>query len=273
MQAYFGSEFRSSREFPFYNLDTHYHSCYSSANMDLTSRQIAIIKAIVEEYTRTAEPVGSVTLEQKYRLGVSPATLRNEMAELVEKGYLSKPHASAGRIPSPQAIKLYVNELMQEKNLSVAEEVAVRERVWENRNDPSALLNEATRILSDRTKALSIACVDPRNLYHHGYAYLLDFQEFADLDLTRQVFALLDQYSRMADIFGRGMGTDPIHLLVGDELGNEILRPVSFLYADIQIGERRGTIGIIAPYRQTYSQNIPMLRYVANLVNQVAEDW
>ena len=64
--------------------------------MDLTDRQIHIIKTIVEEFTLTAEPVGSVTLENKYRLGVSPATLRNEMAVLENKGFLSQPHASSG---------------------------------------------------------------------------------------------------------------------------------------------------------------------------------
>lgn len=241
--------------------------------MDLTSRQIAIIRAIVEEYTQTAEPVGSVTLEQKYRLGVSPATLRNEMAVLTKKGFLNKPHASAGRIPSPLAIKLYVNELMQEKNLSVAEEVAVREKVWENRTEPDALLKEATKILSERTKSLSVAIIDENHVYHHGYANLLDFQEFFNLEVTRQVLMIIDQHARLFEIFDRGLGNDPIHLLIGDELGYETLKPVSCLYADIQIGDKRGNIGIIGPYRQIYERNIPVLRYVANLVNQVAENW
>lgn len=238
--------------------------------MDLTPRQIAIIKAVVEEYTKTAEAVGSVTLEQKYRLGVSPATLRNEMAYLTDKGFLTKEHSSAGRIPSPTAIKLYVNELMQEKELSVAEEVAVREKVWENRLNSTDLLQEATRVLADRTKTLSVAIVDDNNVYHHGYANLFDSAEFYDIDLARQVLSIIDQYTRLSDIFGRGLGSDPIHLLVGDELGYDTLKPISCLFADIQIGDRRGSIGIIAPFRQSYERNIPLVRYVANLVNQIA---
>jgi heat-inducible transcriptional repressor len=241
--------------------------------MDLTNRQIAIIKAIVEEYTKTAEAVGSVTLEQKYRLGVSPATLRNEMAHLTDKGYLAKSHASAGRIPTPLAIKLYVNELMQEKNLSVAEEVAVREKVWESRSELNVLLKEATKILSERTKSLSVAVLDQDHVYHHGYANLLDFQEFFNLDITRQVLIILDQHTRLSEIFDRGLGNEPIHLLIGDELGYDTLKPVSCLYADIQVGDKRGSLGIIGPYRQIYERNIPVLRYIANLVNQVAQDW
>src|ERR1700704_3591954 len=101
---------------------------------DLTQRQIEILKQIVKEYIDTANPIGSETLEKKYDLGVSPATIRNEMTEMVRKGYLSKPHTSAGRIPTSKALKLYVNELMKEKDMSVAEEVEAKEKVWDVRD-------------------------------------------------------------------------------------------------------------------------------------------
>ncbi len=98
---------------------------------DLTTRQIDILKNIVREYIDTAEAVGSETLEKKYDLGVSPATIRNEMAEMIKLGYLSKPHSSAGRIPTSKAIKLYINELMKEREMSVADEVATKEKIWD----------------------------------------------------------------------------------------------------------------------------------------------
>ena len=79
----------------------------------LSARQIKILKHIIDEYIETAEPVGSLALEKKYNLGVSPATIRNEMAYLVDLGYLKQPHTSAGRIPSSSAIKLYINEMMR----------------------------------------------------------------------------------------------------------------------------------------------------------------
>src|SRR5438309_11217045 len=98
---------------------------------DLTQRQIDILKSLIEEYITTADPVGSETLEKKYSLSASPATIRNEMVRLTELGYLKKPHTSAGRIPTPQGMKFYVTQLMREKELSVAEEVAVKEKVWD----------------------------------------------------------------------------------------------------------------------------------------------
>mgnify|MGYP001581264605 FL=1 len=237
----------------------------------LSDRQIQIVKAIVEEYTDTGEAVGSHTLDTKYRLGVSPATLRNEMAELENKGFLSKPHTSAGRIPTSTAIRFYVNELMKERDLSVAEEVAIKQRVWDHRSDSRNLLKEATHVLAERTKTLSIAAIDNGDVYHAGYSNLLSTSEFYDIDLFREVLAILDEQSRLFDLFHRAVSDEPIHLLVGDEMGYTRLQPVSCLFADIQIGQHRGSFGIIASNRQHYEQSIPMVRYIANLINQLAQ--
>ncbi len=237
----------------------------------LTDRQIQIIKAIVEEYTDTGEAVGSQTLDSKYRLGVSPATIRNEMSELEEKGYLSKSHSSAGRIPTSTAIKFYVNELLKERDLSVAEEVAIKQRVWDHRFDSRDLLREATKVLSERTKSLSLASIDNGDVYHAGYSNLLNTSEFYNIDLFREILILLDEHQRVTDLFHRALGDEPIHLLVGDELGYARLQPVSCLFADIQIGGQRGSLGIIGPNRQQYDHIIPMVRYVATLINQLAQ--
>lgn len=239
--------------------------------MDLSDRQIKIIKAVVEEYTTTGEPVGSQTLDKKFRLGVSPATIRNEMQELVSKGFLQKPHSSAGRIPTASAIKFYVNELLKERDLSVAEEVAIKERVWDHRFQPQDLLAEATKVLSERTKSFSVAAFDDGDVFRAGYSNLLNATEFYDIDLFREVLILLDERERIISLFRRSQGSHPIHLLLGDELGYERMAPVSCLFADIQIGDRRGSLGIIGPNRQHYEQNIPLVRYVANLINQLAQ--
>ena len=99
--------------------------------IDLTARQIQILRAIIQEFIETAEPVGSDTIDRKYSIGVSPATIRNEMSQLDKQGYLKKAHSSAGRIPTSIAMKLYVNELMREKELTVADEVSAKEKVWD----------------------------------------------------------------------------------------------------------------------------------------------
>lgn len=92
--------------------------------MDDRKRQILL--AIIQDYVATAEPVGSRTIARKYKLGVSPATIRNEMADLEEMGFIEQPHTSAGRIPSDQGYRYYVDYLMQRQVLSQDEEKIIR---------------------------------------------------------------------------------------------------------------------------------------------------
>ncbi len=89
--------------------------------MELTERQRQILRAIVEHYVRTAEPVGSKTIAETPGVNFSSATIRNEMAALTEAGLLEQPHTSAGRVPSPAGYRLYVDELMQDYSLSIDE--------------------------------------------------------------------------------------------------------------------------------------------------------
>ena len=88
--------------------------------VELTDRKKQILKVVVEDYVRTAEPVGSKAIAAEMG-GVSSATIRNELSDLTELGYLEQPHTSAGRVPSPKGYRLYVNELMERQRLSIAE--------------------------------------------------------------------------------------------------------------------------------------------------------
>jgi heat-inducible transcriptional repressor len=84
---------------------------------ELTDRQRSVLRAVVEDYVTTALPVGSKSLVSRYRLGVSPATVRSAMAELEALGLLTHPHTSAGRVPSDLGYRLYVESLMREAEL------------------------------------------------------------------------------------------------------------------------------------------------------------
>lgn len=100
--------------------------------MDLSDRKRKILQAIIDEYIGTAEPVGSRAISKKENLGLSSATIRNEMADLEEMGYLIQPHTSAGRIPSDEGYRLYVNSLMQKYQLGM-EAIAQLQSVLETR--------------------------------------------------------------------------------------------------------------------------------------------
>jgi len=238
---------------------------------ELTERQTRILKAIIEEYMEIAEPVGSEALDKKYELGVSPATIRNEMVKLTEAGYLKQPHASAGRIPTKQAFKLYVSQLMQEKELSVADEVAAKERVWDNRFDFDRLMHEAVRALAQKTQALALAVVGEGNIYHAGYANILQMPEFYDIDVTRAVLSMIDEVNEVRRLFERSFGEGPIHLLLGDELGYDYLEPCGMVFTHFDAGPKKsGSLGVIGPNRLNYPLVIPLVRYFGNLIEELA---
>ncbi|HLD11711.1 MAG TPA: hypothetical protein VJB91_02305 [Patescibacteria group bacterium] len=242
--------------------------------MELSERQTKILKAIVEKYMDTAEPVGSHTLERESEFGVSPATLRNEMARLEELGFLTHPHTSAGRVPTTMGTKYYINELMKEKALSVADEVRVKEKVWDYRFEADKLLREATRSLATQTGTLAVATTNEGDLYYSGAANILDMPEFYNIDLTRTVLALLDRQDFLCEILSKAVGEGDIHILIGDDFESPYLSQCSLVFSDYSLGKKyTGQLGVIGPYRLHYPTVIPVVRYVSGLLEELTRAW
>ncbi|MBT9258717.1 MAG: heat-inducible transcriptional repressor HrcA [Clostridiales bacterium] len=124
-------------------------------NRELKERQKAILRAVVEEYILTGEPVGSRVLARKYGFDLSPATIRNEMADLEEAGLLHQPHTSAGRVPSDAAFRYYVDRLMEPPRQDPMQE-AVARRVREKAQEMGDLLRSAVRVLSETSRFLAL---------------------------------------------------------------------------------------------------------------------
>ncbi|MGI6129307.1 MAG: heat-inducible transcriptional repressor HrcA [bacterium] len=114
----------------------------------LSDRKRQVLKAVVSEYVSTAEPVGSRTLVRRHKLGVSTATIRNEMADLEEMGFLEQPHVSAGRIPSDQGYRFYVDNLMSQDELTSSERELLNQLVKTKVQEVDTVLASASRMLS-----------------------------------------------------------------------------------------------------------------------------
>ena len=126
--------------------------------MELSERKKQILKAIIGDYIRTAEPVGSKALTEGHALPFSSATIRNEMSELEEMGYLEKPHTSAGRIPSPQGYRLYVDELMEQPaDTGEDDDTALQPMLQTKVRELDRLIQEAGRLISSLTNYASVA--------------------------------------------------------------------------------------------------------------------
>lgn len=239
--------------------------------MDLTERQKRLLRAVIEKYIETAEAVGSETIEKEASLGVSPATIRNEMVKLTALGYLRQSHTSAGRTPTSLGMKFFVDQLMEEKALSLKDEVSIKEELSEESNNLNKLLRHTARALAAQTHSLALSTNEDGEIFASGYANILDMPEFYDIDITKTVLSLIDRAEMMAQLFSQIAPADQIKILFGDELGVPYLEPCGFVLTRYQTPTHSGLLGIIGPNRLNYPTVIPTMRYFSHLMSELMD--
>jgi transcriptional regulator of heat shock response len=241
---------------------------------ELNSRQRQLLKHIIDEYIETAEPVGSETIVSKYNPGVSPATVRNEMVVLTDKGYLKQMHTSAGRMPTPMALKFYIHDLMKERELPVKEEVEIKGDLYDQRENFHRLLRHTTRKLAQKTGVLSVVFTDDDEIYYDGAANILDAPEFYDIDLTKTVLTTVAEARILSALFARATGGEQVRILIGEELGTEYMDQCGIVFTSFHSGSgHTGMLGVIGPARMSYPRIIPTVRYFGNLLTELTASW
>ena len=142
--------------------------------MSISDRKKKILAAVVDEYIRTAEPVGSKHLAENAGLGCSSATIRNELAELVSLGYLEQPHTSAGRVPTPMGYRMYVNELMQKQKYSLEETEEINRRLNQKLQELDDTIGSISRLASQLTDypALALTAAAPTTIRRFDLIYV-----------------------------------------------------------------------------------------------------
>jgi len=158
--------------------------------MSLDDRKLEVLRAIVEDYVATQEPVGSKTLVERHQLGVSPATVRNDMAVLEEEGYIRQPHTSAGRVPTDRGYRLFVDKLSRVKPLSPAERRAI-ERFLIGVVDLDDVVHRTVRLLAQLTR--QVAIVQYPRLSRSSVRHL----ELVPLSTTRLLLVMITDTGRV----------------------------------------------------------------------------
>ena len=166
-------------------------------------------------------------------------------------------------------MRVYINELMKERQLPVTAEVSIKEKMWHERYKRERLLKEAVKALASRCDMLGLATDSDGEVYYAGTANILDWPEFYDIDVARFVLGLFDENPRLQEIIGKAVGTDPIHILFGEELGFENLGPTGFVFTRyLELNENSGIVGVIGPARMNFSLVLPYVKYVRDLVTE-----
>ncbi len=239
---------------------------------ELSERQIKILKAIIDDYIVNGTPIGSEFLEKKFKLGFSPATIRNEMVVLGKLGYIGKGHFSSGRVPTPKAFRFYINTLLPKKQLSTAEEVSIKNEVWDYQKDTVRFLEEAAHTLSDRTGLMSLVLLKSGFRYYTGIDNLLAVREFFDLDFTRSVFEYIDDMEYWLKVLGNMYGENvEMRILLGDDYLHKSLYNLGGVFCHFEADCATGTIGILGPSRLNYSSALPLVNYTASVIREVLQ--
>ena len=240
----------------------------------MTPRQERILELVMLEFMKSAHAVGSISITDKYNLGVSPATVRNEMADLLKQGFLKKEHFSSGRIPTTVGVRYYIDNLLVEGDFSYKDEMEVKENLYTQRFNRDKLLKRATEILSKSLHYTSIA-ISGDSIFYYGISTLMDYPEFEEISVLKNIISVLEDYSLVENIFSKGVHTDgDIKILIGEESGFNSFEMGTLVFTGFRLHKgEQGYIGVFGPLRMEYSKVIPTLKYVTSVLNEVTSGW
>src|SRR5205085_2837175 len=243
----------------------------------LDDRKAAVLRAVVREYIETAQPVGSAHVARSTGLGVSPATVRNEMAALEREGYLTQPHTSAGRIPTDQGYRFFVDQLTGPGALPAAQRLQVKEFFAKAHGELEQMLHDTSSLLSGLTSYAALVLAPPseratvRSVQVVGLtdrvAMVVVVLSNGAVETVRQVLTILEQQYVVVSLLREVIdidGEQRISVSIGTELGVQPLAECSIVVAPYEIeGQPLGTVGVLGPTRMNYPQAMAAVAVVS----------
>ena len=240
-----------------------------------TDRRLEILRAIVDEYVETQEPVGSKAIADKRALGISPATIRNEMAVLEEEGFITQPHTSAGRIPTDRGYRLFVDKLSTVKPLSTAERRAI-ETFLEGAHDLDEVVKRSAKLLADITK--QVAVVKYPKIGDSSGREMMAISGTANLarsgeDLGPALSPILEALEEQVVLLRLLSDAHPtVHVTIGSEQQDMNLQTTSLV--TVGYGSD-ASLGILGPTRMDYAGSMAAVsavaRYVGRFITESAQ--
>ena len=221
---------------------------------------------MVKEYTQTAVPVGSKVLAGKYKFALSSATIRSEMNELEEKGYLHQPHISAGRIPTDKGYRYFVEKIMPDKELSKVEQKKLQAELLKMQAKNTRLTRTTAKLLSGLSGNLAISGVK-HEFDDFGMKELLDEPEFREMDDLCRLAETLDYIDERFDSLVKNLRDNEVKIFIGKENPIKEISNCSMVVSPYKTksGEK-GLLALIGPKRMEYAKNKSLIEYMKKLL-------
>jgi len=239
----------------------------------LDERKQKILQAIIHDYLETAQPVGSRHIWRKYRLGVSPATIRNEMADLEEEGFLKHPYTSAGRIPSDKGYRYYVDHLMRAGHLTQREEITIDHAYTERSFSMDNIIHQTLHILSRLTPYAAMMMTRGKRenrVYYHGISNIASQPEFSESEHLKHILKVFEEETLLSSMLNDYSEEDDVTIRIGSENKYKEIRDCSVVVTSCRFEEDElGSIGILGPTRMFYDRTRTVINHISERLSSM----
>ncbi len=234
----------------------------------LDDRKRRVLEIIIEDYINSAEPIGSSAVVKKHRVDASPATIRFDMADLEKKGYIRKPHTSAGRVPSDKGYRFFVDNLMQNPELPQRTVRSIKDKLESIERLEEEILNETVELLSFLCDNASVAvsCGKRKSLHAGGISKMLKQPEFSSPQKVCSVVETIENHPLITEILDDYVGEDPSPIRIGTENNCKALRECSVIAK--KFGDS-GILCVIGPTRMHYEKVSSALDLFSRLLTEM----
>lgn len=226
----------------------------------MNDRQKELLKIIVEEYIKTAEPVGSKLLVEKYDLNLSPATVRNDMAELEAENLIAQPHTSAGRVPTEEGYKFYIQKHVNlEEELKESEKDKIIKNIKTLKSETEEMTKNLAKILAEESGLGVFVGFGENNVFYTGLTNIFSQPEFQDLNLVHNMSRVLDHLDEVMAKMYHGV-EDGVEVKIGRE--NPFASDCSAVITKV----KNILFGVIGPMRMDYQNNVKLINFAKKII-------
>ena len=227
---------------------------------------------IIESYIDESRPISSGYLCQKHHLAYSPATVRNIMLELEQRGYISHIHTSSGRVPTKEGFKHYVENIDEEK---VARNCPEAPNVYPSPETTiPAIIDDTLDALTSLSGYASLVAVSgpDARIFFKGMRFILEQPEFEDVHRLRNIFYLLEEKMDVLQTLLLGYIDDKVRIIIGDDIGCSEFSDCSLVVSGLQEKDITVALSILGPMRMNYIRSISCLRLVTRQLKAIVEE-